>query len=186
MKLKIWKSLKWSVTPLVIISLLLSMGVTAGASENDIFENNTTSPEGSLFVPGEILVKFKRGVPESVIDKINTGNSAFILQRSRWGHMRIGIPKGKAISDMVQVYSRNPNVEYAQPNSICQAVMSPNDPFYSLQWHLDNPEYGGINMESAWNLSAGTGVAVAVLDTGVAYENYDDDGDGNYDYWLAP
>ena len=43
----------------------------------------------------------------------------------------------------------------------------PNDPKYKFQWHLDQ-----IHMPAAWKLSDGKGVIVAVLDTGVAYEDY--------------
>lgn len=178
---------RWVVSSLLVVSLLLTMGMhTANAAEQDIFEYDDVPAEHPLFVPGEILVKFHSGVPAGVIGSINAEHGASILKVSPWGFMRVGIPKGRSVTEMVQVYSKNPNVRHAQPNSICQVVMSPNDPLYSLQWHLDNPEYGGINMESAWNLSTGAGVVVAVLDTGVAYENYDEDGDGNYDYWLAP
>jgi len=173
MKRKGLRSVKWVISTLLVISLLLVMGGSAsGASGQDIFENDTAPTEGPLFVPGEILVKFNPKVPEEVIERINGKHRASILEVSPWGLMRLGIPKGRSITDMVKVYSRNPNVEYAQPNSICRAVMEPNDPGYSLQWHLYNDEYGGINMPNAWNLSTGTGVVVAVLDTGVAYEDY--------------
>jgi serine protease len=43
----------------------------------------------------------------------------------------------------------------------------PNDPKYKFQWHLDQ-----IGMPKAWQLADGNGVIVAVLDTGVAYEDY--------------
>ncbi|HEX8108243.1 MAG TPA: S8 family serine peptidase, partial [Kofleriaceae bacterium] len=43
----------------------------------------------------------------------------------------------------------------------------PNDPMYKHQWHLDQ-----IGMPKAWPLADGSGVIVAVLDTGVAYEDY--------------
>src|SRR4051812_28951670 len=43
----------------------------------------------------------------------------------------------------------------------------PNDPQYKFQWHLDQ-----IGMPKAWPLADGNGVIVAVLDTGVAYEDY--------------
>jgi serine protease len=43
----------------------------------------------------------------------------------------------------------------------------PNDPKYKFQWHLDQ-----IGMPEAWKLSSGNEVIVAVLDTGVAYENH--------------
>ncbi len=43
----------------------------------------------------------------------------------------------------------------------------PNDPMYKFQWHLKQ-----IGMPEAWKLASGNGVIVAVLDTGVGYENY--------------
>ena len=43
----------------------------------------------------------------------------------------------------------------------------PNDPLYKKQWHMRQ-----IGMPEAWKLADGNGVIVAVLDTGVAYENY--------------
>ncbi len=161
------------ISSLLVISLLLVPGGTAaGASRQDIFENDRAPAEGPLFVPGEILVKFNPGVSEEVMERINDKHGTSALEISPWGFMRLGIPRGRSITDMVEVYSRNPNVEYAQPNSIARAVMTPTDPLYSLQWHLDNDEYGGINIENAWDLSTGAGVVVAVLDTGVAYEDY--------------
>jgi serine protease len=186
MKNKIFKSAKLFVSALIVISLLIAFGGPAAGSSGNIFEYDNSSSESPLFVPGEILVKFKHGVPDAVIDKLNAKHGTSILQRSPWGYMRISIPKSRSVSETVQTFSRNPNVEYAQPNSICRAVMTPNDSLYSLQWHLDNDEYGGINMENAWDLSTGAGVVVAVLDTGVAYENYDENGDGSLDYWQAP
>jgi serine protease len=43
----------------------------------------------------------------------------------------------------------------------------PNDPQYKFQWHLKQ-----IGMPAAWKLADGNGVIVAVLDTGVAFEDY--------------
>jgi len=43
----------------------------------------------------------------------------------------------------------------------------PNDPLYAKQWNLRS-----IGMPAAWKLADGNGVIVAVLDTGVAYEDY--------------
>ena len=45
----------------------------------------------------------------------------------------------------------------------------PNDPKFENQWHLDQ-----INMKEAWKLSDGGGVTVAVLDTGVAFEDWNE------------
>jgi serine protease len=48
----------------------------------------------------------------------------------------------------------------------------PNDPLYKHQWHMDQ-----IGMREAWPLADGNGVIVAVLDTGVGYE---DRGNGKF------
>jgi serine protease len=44
----------------------------------------------------------------------------------------------------------------------------PDDPKYVYQWHLRQ-----IDMPEAWKLADGEGVVVAVLDTGVAYEQFE-------------
>jgi len=79
--------------------------------------------------------------------------------------------------------ARRPEVEIAEPDA--QVMLSPeeaevrapvaspahegfpNDPQYKFQWHLRQ-----IGMPEAWKLADGNGVIVAVLDTGVAYEDY--------------
>ncbi len=52
---------------------------------------------------------------------------------------------------------------------------SVNDPYYPSQWGLNNhsnPQYD-INAESAWNISRGEGVSIAIIDTGVDPQNID-------------
>ena len=79
--------------------------------------------------------------------------------------------------------ARRPEVEIAEPDA--QIMLSPeemevrapgvlpthegfpNDPQYKFQWHLKQ-----IGMPEAWKLADGNGVIVAVLDTGVAFEDY--------------
>ncbi|NET87073.1 MAG: peptidase S8 [Kamptonema sp. SIO1D9] len=54
------------------------------------------------------------------------------------------------------------NTEYIEPNYIYRAFDIPNDPDYAKQWNLRS-----INVESAWDETKGSGVVVAVIDTGV-------------------
>jgi serine protease len=53
--------------------------------------------------------------------------------------------------------------EFIEPNYIYQALDVPNDPEYSQQWNLRQ-----INVESAWDDTKGSGVTVAVIDTGIS------------------
>jgi serine protease len=58
------------------------------------------------------------------------------------------------------------NVEYAEPDRLLQAQWTPTDSQYAQQWDLFEAT-AGMNMPAAWDKSTGTGVVVAVLDTGI-------------------
>src|SRR5690606_31223038 len=53
------------------------------------------------------------------------------------------------------------------PEASDQWAGFPNDPKYQYQWHLRQ-----IGMPEAWKLADGAGVIVAVIDTGVAFEDH--------------
>ena len=63
------------------------------------------------------------------------------------------------------IVASDPNVEYAEPDRILRHTLTPNDPRYNEQWHYFEAT-GGINAPPAWDKSTGTGVVVAVIDTG--------------------
>ncbi len=58
-------------------------------------------------------------------------------------------------------------VERAEPLSWVRANFVPNDPLYEKQWHMQR-----VGAESAWDYGIGRGVTVAVIDTGVACEDF--------------
>jgi serine protease len=63
------------------------------------------------------------------------------------------------------IAATDPNVEYAEPDYILRATFTPNDTRYNEQWHLFEFT-GGINVPVAWDRASGSGVVVAVIDTG--------------------
>lgn len=69
-----------------------------------------------------------------------------------------------AISIM-ELIAANPEVAYVEPNAIMRASFTPNDSSYPQQWHYFEAA-GGLNLPPAWDVANGTGVVVAVLDTG--------------------
>jgi len=83
---------------------------------------------------------------------------------------------------LLAALAQRSDVEIAEPDSVMSippgeaALVAtpgptepgyPNDPLYPKQWHMRQ-----IGMPEAWKLADGNGVIVAVLDTGVAYENH--------------
>lgn len=158
-----------------ILVCFLALGSMGASSSESLYEKNIVRTiDANKYVPDEIIVKFKRGVSEDVIGSINQSQGTSILSVSKRGQfLRLKIPMTKTVEEVVAIYSHNPNVEYAEPNFLASGLWGPNDVYYHYQWHFDNPDYGGINMELAWDIQKGSsGVIVAVIDTGVAYENY--------------
>jgi len=91
----------------------------------------------------------------------------------------VNLPDNVKILDAIKTYKSYSNVEYAEPDYIAYADITPNDTFYAYQWHMDNANGSGVNAEEAWDTSTGKGVVIAVIDTGIAYEN-------NAPYYQAP
>jgi len=114
------------------------------------------------YFPGELLVKFKDEISMKAATSIH---SYFGVSQIREGYegsyQIIEVPPGKE-KEMAKAYSKRPEVEYAEPNYYLSAYFTPNDEFYPLQWNLPL-----INLPEAWDLSTGSDVTVAVVDSGV-------------------
>ncbi|CAH9054040.1 hypothetical protein PSECIP111951_00946 [Pseudoalteromonas holothuriae] len=65
----------------------------------------------------------------------------------------------------MQEVAASGNVEYIEIDQMLQPFATPNDPRYNDQWHYYEAN-GGLNLPTAWDSATGTGVTVAVLDTG--------------------
>jgi serine protease len=86
-----------------------------------------------------------------------------------------GLPGGLQVSDRLlarkletvlyaKALARDPAVAEVMPNYVyhLHATFTPNDPRFGLQWH-----YPQISLPQAWPQSTGSGVIVAVIDSGV-------------------
>jgi serine protease len=160
----------------VFLILFLSVSViptfpsTASATKPPIFEKHEFNTAVGGYVPGQIVVKFKPEVSEKVINELNSRHGCSKLYKDPFVDFYVlRILGEETVSGMLKKYSEEPIVEYAQASYICSAFFVPNDPLYSFQWHFPM-----IHMEQAWDVQFGgdPSIVVAVLDTGVAYENY--------------
>ena len=68
------------------------------------------------------------------------------------------------ISSIVERLQADPAVEYAEPDDFMQ-IQQVNDPQFGQQWHYTMPGTG-MNAVGGWSNATGTGVVVAVIDTG--------------------
>ncbi len=66
---------------------------------------------------------------------------------------------------IAELKARDANIEYAEPDRMMHALLTPNDTRYGEQWDLYEAT-GGMRVPGAWDQSTGSGVVVAVIDTG--------------------
>jgi len=80
------------------------------------------------------------------------------------GVIRLRLREGLSLEKALELYSRLPGVDYAEPNYRLKAEFVPNDTFYAAQrWY-----YNLTEAPQAWDVERGNpSVIVAVLDSGV-------------------
>lgn len=86
------------------------------------------------------------------------------------------------VADVVAQYRADPQVAYVVPDRLNKPKADPNDTEYTKQWDLFEST-AGMNVPGAWATSTGTGVTVAVIDTGyVAHTDLAANIVGGYDF----
>ena len=77
----------------------------------------------------------------------------------------VALNRDEAEAVMRQI-AADSNVEFVQVDGIRHALAVPNDTRFGDQWHYADSAVG-IRAPTAWNTSTGTGVVVAVIDSGI-------------------
>jgi len=117
------------------------------------------------YLPGQVLVAFKPGAVPGALTPLTVKGARLLPLRSLdlEGAYLYRIDSDVDPRTVAAELSRRPEVRWAQPNYILHAFRTPNDEFYSYQWH-----YPLMHLPEAWDIETGVGrvVKVAVLDTG--------------------
>jgi serine protease len=117
-------------------------------------------------VPGELIVKFRQPLLARDMGVVVAGQGATLRRELRLErHALVEVPPGQE-EKVANRLANLPFVESVERNIIYKLDFVPNDTYYSYQWSFPQ-----IDTPSAWDVSTGSGVVVAVVDSGVAYED---------------
>ncbi len=118
---------------------------------------------------GEVIVKFQTTASQSHEERMLRDAGGLRARQAPYGgHYVVSLDAGVAVEDAVARFRSMPEVEYAEPNAVFHAAFNPNDNLYRFQWNLEL-----IGAPRSWDIQKGkTDVAIAVVDTGIAYEDF--------------
>jgi serine protease len=144
-----------------------------------------TSASAADYAPGQVIVKYRHGAPRVVRAVVQRRTHMTFVAKLPAGARALRVRGDRSVPEAIAALRKHPNVEYAVPDYIAHAAQYiPNDPglaateggWQSTQWDMTGPF--SVNAPAAWEEAiaagapGGSGAIVAVLDTGVAYENY--------------
>jgi serine protease len=96
------------------------------------------------------------------------GDELNLTRRLATGAVVVDLGSRQAPADAAKTideFKADPDVAYVEPDLMMQPLADPNDTEYAKQWDLFEAT-AGMNVANAWGTSTGSGVTVAVIDTG--------------------
>jgi subtilisin family serine protease len=112
---------------------------------------------------GRVLVQPRPGLSLEELDNIikpHGGRRGQVIRQINV-HV-IELPPQANAPAVAEALSRNPHFKFAEVDGVLEPAFYPNDPKYPSEWHLPK-----IGAQTAWDYAQGTGVTIAILDTGV-------------------
>jgi len=100
-----------------------------------------------------------------------SGNAAVLRSFKHLPQLALAtLPDGADVERSIAHYQQLPGVKAVERDFKVRKMLTPNDPQFSQQWHLQAGF--GINVQPAWDISTGDEqLVVAVIDTGMDYNH---------------
>lgn len=149
-------------------------GITGSNGNNNLVPK---TPNANKPVPGQIIVKIKPGVSEdSFTAQVEAQNMQVEKKMPEIQSYVLSVPKGQ--EDAMRQWLQQSGLVTSTERDYIQSVqMVPNDTDFRNQWGLSNTGQSilgaagiagkDVHAEKAWDVTDGTGIKVAVIDTGI-------------------
>ena len=160
---------RWAARFLAIALLAGASNAVAVALARPVQAVDHTASEQSPAGPwarGRILVAPATGLSDTQFGTILRGHGA--KSQGRLNGLNVHVVELPVSAEgheetVAAALARNPNVKFAEVDRlIAPSAITDNDTYFSMEWHLPK-----VFATTAWSYSLGTGVTIAILDSGV-------------------
>lgn len=159
----------------IVVSALIASAAVASlvklsATEPEApYRPHRTSAGMPRYVPGEVIVGFATGTSQAAVEHAALDIGAVRMQKNPFGGPYLAtLEQGTDEDGVVERLRSMREVAYAERNGYAHVLLSPNDQFFAYQWN-----FRMLNMQRSWDIQKGDpSVVVAVVDTGIAYEDF--------------
>jgi subtilisin family serine protease len=141
-----------------VLAVLAVVGVAAHAAPPE-----QRGKPAATWVKGHILVQPRAGLSDAEFDKaLATQGGKAVGRLGNLDIYVVSLPPTASEQAVANALAHHPNVKFAEVDRLVAPAFTPNDADYGSEWHLQT-----INAPVAWNTSVGSGVTVAILDSGI-------------------
>ena len=118
---------------------------------------------GMNVAKSRLLVEPRAGLSEQELDKaLSPFGARRTLHMKQLNVYVVELPPQADEVTVGRALLRLPIIKFVEADRAVEPAQTPNDPYYANAWHLPK-----IKADSAWDSTAGIGVTIAILDSGV-------------------
>ena len=148
-----WLAIQAAITLMAIG--LVTVAPTASAAQ-------PPAAGAEQYARGRILVMPRAGLNADEFAKVLAPHGGRGRKVGQSNLHVVDLPGNGSEKAVIERLSKHPHVKFAELDRLVKSNFVPNDPYFGSEWHLSK-----VNAPAAWDLSQGSGVIIAILDSGV-------------------
>ncbi len=152
------------------LTVLLSQQNQDNRQEAAIKKIEETLPPLDERVSGQLIVKYNKDVEDDKLSSDTLADEVNLSVEKKLDKLQtevVTVTRGEEAKTILELES-DPDVDFVEPDIIFEADFLPNDPEWSKQYSLPK-----ISAPTAWDTTKGSGVRIAVLDSGIDLDHPD-------------
>lgn len=131
-------------------------------SEDTLPENaRSKRMDGEEFARGRILIMPRAGLPAQALANILKEHEGKPRKIGQSDLYIVDLPEYTE-EGVIARLAHHPHLKFAELDQYLPPTLTPSDPYYPNAWHLPK-----ISSPTAWDISQGKGITIAILDSGV-------------------